>query len=43
LAAAAPGWIPASAMLREVRARGYTGSHSILRAHMAQSRPVRAE
>lgn len=43
LAAAAPGWIPASVMLRELRARGYTGSHSILRAHMAQLRPVRAE
>lgn len=43
LAAATPGWIPATVMLRELRARGYTGSHSILRAHMAQLRPVRAE
>jgi transposase len=43
LAAAAPGWIPATVLLRELRARGYTGSHSILRAHMARLRPARAE
>ncbi|AVP96793.1 IS21 family transposase [Ahniella affigens] len=41
LAAAAPDWIPASVMLREIKALGYTGSHSILRAHMASLRPVR--
>lgn len=43
LAAAAPGWIPATVMLREVRERGYTGSHSILRAFMARLRPTRVE
>lgn len=43
LGAAAPGWIPASVMLREIRERGYTGSHSILRAHMAALRPARME
>src|SRR5688500_1145756 len=43
LAAAAPGWIPATVMLREIRAQGYAGSHSILRAHMATLRPVRTE
>lgn len=43
LAAAAPGWIPATVVLREIRERGYTGSHSILRAFMAGLRPARAE
>ncbi|AVQ00272.1 hypothetical protein C7S18_23535 (plasmid) [Ahniella affigens] len=40
LAAAAPDWIPASVMLREIKAQGYSGSHSILRAHMAVMRPA---
>lgn len=43
LAAAAPGWVPATVMLRELRARGYTGSHSILREHMAGLRPARPQ
>jgi transposase len=42
LAAALPGWIPATVMLSELRARGYTGSHSILRAFMAGLRPAKA-
>lgn len=42
LAAAAPGWIPATVMLSELRERGYAGSHSILRAFMAGLRPVKA-
>lgn len=41
LAAAAPGWIPATVMLREIRERGYEGSHSILRAFMSKLKPQR--
>jgi hypothetical protein len=37
---AVPGWITATVMLSELRAWGYTGSHSILRAFMAGLRPV---
>lgn len=43
LAAASPAWIPATVMLREIRERGYTGSHSILRVFMASLRPARVE
>lgn len=42
LAAAAPGWIPATVLLSELQERGYAGSHSILRAFMAGLRPVKA-
>lgn len=38
--AVVPGWITATVMLSELRAWGYTGSHSILRAFMAGLRPV---
>jgi transposase len=41
LAAAAPGWIPATVILREIRERGYEGSHSILRNFMAKLKPQR--
>ncbi|MBD8524368.1 IS21 family transposase [Pseudomarimonas arenosa] len=41
LAAAAPAWIPATVILREIRELGYRGSHSILRAFMASLRPVK--
>lgn len=43
LAAASSAWIPATVMLREIRERGYTGSHSILRVFMASLRPARVE
>lgn len=33
-AAAQPDWIPATVLLREIAALGYTGSHSQLRAYM---------
>lgn len=42
IAAAAPKWIPASVLLREIKARGYTGSHTILRAHLSALRPKAA-
>lgn len=32
VAAARPQWIPASVLLREIRERGYAGSHTILYA-----------
>lgn len=38
-AAAHPEWIPATVLLREIVALGYTGSHSQLRAHMHGLRP----
>jgi transposase len=40
-AAAHPEWIPATVLLREIVARGYTGSHSQLRAYMHGLKPTR--
>lgn len=39
-AAAHPEWIPATVLLREIAARGYTGSHSQLRAYMHGLKPT---
>ncbi len=38
--AAAPEWIPATVLLRELRARGYRGGISILKDHLATLRPA---
>jgi transposase len=38
--AAAPDWIPATVLLREMRALGYAGVYSILKDHLATLRPV---
>ena len=38
--AAAPDWIPATVLLRELRAFGYPGGYSILKAHLATLRPA---
>src|SRR5258708_31508487 len=38
--AAAPDWIPATVLLRELRALGYSGGYSILKDHLATLRPV---
>src|SRR5208283_2834710 len=38
--AAAPKWIPATVLLRELRALGYPGGVSILKDHLATLRPV---
>jgi transposase len=38
--AAAPEWIPATVLLRELRALGYSGGISILKNHLAPLRPV---
>jgi transposase len=38
--AAAPEWIPATVLLRELRALGYPGGISILKDHLATLRPV---
>jgi transposase len=38
--AAAPDWIPATVLLREMRALGYPGGYSILKDHLATLRPV---
>jgi transposase len=38
--AAAPDWIPATVLLREVRVLGYPGGYSILKDHLATLRPV---
>jgi transposase len=38
--AAAPDWIPATVLLRELMALGYAGSISILKDHLATLRPV---
>jgi len=38
--AAAPDWIPATVLLRELRALGYPGGYSILKAHLATLRPA---
>ena len=39
-AAARPAWIPATVLLREIVALGYTGSHSQLRAYMHGLKPT---
>ncbi len=38
--AAAPDWIPATVLLREIRAFGYPGGYSILKDYLATLRPV---
>lgn len=38
--AAAPEWIPATVLLRELRALGYAGGISILKDHLATLKPV---
>ena len=38
--AAAPDWIPATVLLRELRALGYPGGYSILKNYLATLRPV---
>ena len=38
--AAAPDWIPATVLLRELRALGYLGGYSILKDHLAVLRPL---
>ena len=38
--AAAPEWIPATVLLRELRGRGYPGGISILKDHLATLKPV---
>jgi transposase len=38
--AATPDWIPATVLLREIRALGYPGGYSILKYHLATLRPV---
>src|SRR5271154_6176716 len=38
--AAAPDWIPATVLLRELRALGYSGGYSILKDHLATLRPL---
>jgi transposase len=38
--AAAPDWIPATVLLRELRTLGYPGGYSILKDHLATLRPV---
>jgi transposase len=40
--AAAPEWIPATVLLRELRSLGYAGGYSILKDHLAALRPVAA-
>ncbi len=39
-AAAQPSWIPASVLLREIKGRGYGGSHSQLRAYLRTLKPA---
>jgi transposase len=38
--AAAPDWIPATVLLRELRALGYPGGYSILKDHLVALRPL---
>jgi transposase len=38
--AAAPDWIPATVLLRELKALGYPGGYSTLKNHLAMLRPV---
>src|SRR6201987_5634975 len=42
LRSAAPEWIPASVLLRELRERGYTGGYNVLKALVASLQPKRA-
>src|SRR6058998_2352840 len=42
LGAAAPEWIPASALLRERRERGYAGGYTILKVFVAALKPKEA-
>src|ERR1700739_2330053 len=42
LTSAAPEWIPASVLLRELRERGYTGGYTMLKALVAALRPKEA-
>jgi transposase len=38
--AAAPDWIPATVLLHELKALGYSGEYSILKEHLATLRPT---
>src|SRR5215471_14955588 len=38
--AAAPDWIPATVLLRELKALGYSGGYSTLKNHLVTLRPV---
>ena len=38
--AATPDWIPATVLLREIRALGYAGGYSILKDYLATLRPL---
>ncbi len=40
MTAAAPDWIPATVLLRELRGLGYPGGYSILKDHLATLRPL---
>ena len=40
--AAAPDWIPATVLWREIQEKGFTGGKRIVRQHVAKLRPVRA-
>src|ERR1700753_4501430 len=42
LRSAAPEWIPASVLLRELRERGYTGGYTMLKALVAALKPKEA-
>ena len=42
LTSAAPEWIPASVLLRELRERGYTGGYTMLKASVAALKPKEA-
>jgi transposase len=42
LTSAAPEWIPASVLLRELRERGYTGGYTMLKALVAALKPKEA-
>src|SRR5207245_11084380 len=42
LTSAAPEWIPASVLLRELRERGYTGGYTMLKALVASLKPKEA-
>jgi transposase len=42
LTSAAPEWIPASVVLRELRERGYTGGYAMLKALAASLKPKEA-
>lgn len=42
IAAAAPDWIPATVLWREIQEKGFTGGERIVRQYVATLRPVRA-